>query len=180
MNFVEKAEHVGVLRSSSGNLPHISNRIACHKRALAAVLPVGLARGHRGNPAASIIISNIYATPVLFSGLSSLVLKTTETALLNQYLKETTQRLLKLMERSPACVVAFLAGQLPGIAILHIKQLALFGMVARLPGNVLNKHAHNILTSAKSSASSWFQQIHDLCIKYRLPQTCKKWCSLTA
>ena len=73
------------------------------------------------------------------------------------------------MERSPACVVAFLAGQLPGIAILHIKQLALFGMVARLPGNVLNKHAHNILTSAKSSASSWFQQIRDLCIQYKLP-----------
>ena len=60
VNFVEKAEHVGVLRSSAGNLPHISNRIASHKRALAAVLPVGLARGHRGNPAASIIISNIY------------------------------------------------------------------------------------------------------------------------
>ena len=42
-------------------------------------------------------------------------------------------------------------------------------MVARLPENVLNKHAHNILTSAKPSAFSWFQQIRDLCIQYKLP-----------
>ena len=42
-------------------------------------------------------------------------------------------------------------------------------MVARLPENVLNKHAHNILTSAKPSAFSWFQQIRDLCIQYMLP-----------
>ena len=46
VSFVEEAEHVGLIRSTSGNLPHILNRFTSHKRSLAAVLPVGLARGH--------------------------------------------------------------------------------------------------------------------------------------
>ena len=34
----DTAEHVGVLRSVSGNLPHILQRILCHKRALGQIL----------------------------------------------------------------------------------------------------------------------------------------------
>ena len=65
VSFVEEAEHVGLIRSTSGNLPHILNRFTSHKRSLAAVLPVGLARGHRGNIAASVRIHHLYALPVL-------------------------------------------------------------------------------------------------------------------
>ena len=68
IKFVNEAEHVGILRSTFGNLPHILQRFTSHKKVLGAVLPVGLARGHRGNPAASLFIHNLYATPVLFSG----------------------------------------------------------------------------------------------------------------
>ena len=169
IKFVDEAEHVGVLRSTCGNLPHIANRFSAHKKALGGVLPVGLARGHRGNPAASILIHNLYATPVLLSGISSLVLKSAESSTINQYLKQTTQRLLKLMEKTPPCVVAFLGGQLPGTALLHLRQLVLFGMIARMPDSVLHKHAVHILTSSRPSASSWFQQVRDLCCQYQLP-----------
>ena len=169
IKFVNEAEHVGILRSTFGNLPHILQRFTSHKKVLGAVLPVGLARGHRGNPAASLFIHNLYATPVLFSGLSSLVLKSTEITLIDQYLKETSQKLQKLMDKTPACVVAFLGGQLPGTALLHIKQLSLFGMVARMPDSVLHRHATHILITASPSASSWFQQIRNLCILYQLP-----------
>ena len=34
VKFVTEAEHVGVLRSTAGNLPNILHRIACHKQAL--------------------------------------------------------------------------------------------------------------------------------------------------
>ena len=54
IEFVESAEHVGVIRSVQGNLPHILNRISSHNKALHSVLPVGLARSHRGNPSASL------------------------------------------------------------------------------------------------------------------------------
>ena len=35
-DFVDEAEHVGFLRSTAGNLPHILNRLSAHKKSLAA------------------------------------------------------------------------------------------------------------------------------------------------
>ena len=87
IKFSQEADHVGLTRSPAGNLPHISGRFTAHRKVLAGLLPVGLARGHSGNPAASLVIHSVYAIPVLFSGLVSLVLKTSETALLDQYMK---------------------------------------------------------------------------------------------
>ena len=89
--------------------------------------------------------------------------------MVDMYLKVTLQNLQKLMDKTPACVVAFLGGSLPGTALLHIRQLNTFGMITRLPGSILNTHGTRILVSAKPSASSWFQQIRDLCLLYQLP-----------
>ena len=54
---------------------------------MAAVLPLGLARGHRGNPAASLRIHRLYATPALLNSLGSLVLSTPEITMIEKYLK---------------------------------------------------------------------------------------------
>ena len=62
-----------------------------------------------------------------------------------------------------------LGGQLPGTALLHIKQLSLLGMIARIPDSVLRRYARHIITTGRPSASSWFQQIQDLCILYQIP-----------
>ena len=169
VQFSEEVEHVGLTRSPSGNLPHISGRFTAHRKVLDGLLPLGLARGHHGNPAASILIHRTYAIPVLYSGVAALVLKSREVTMLDQYLKRTVQRLMKLAEKTPACVVAFLAGQLPARALLHQHQLVLFGMVSRMPGSVLHRHATHILTSARPGAASWFQLIRDLCVMYNLP-----------
>jgi hypothetical protein len=61
--FVEEAEHVGVLRSTNGNMPHILKRIASHKNYLCAVYSAGMARVHRGNPAASPRVHQLHVTP---------------------------------------------------------------------------------------------------------------------
>ena len=71
------AEHVGMLRSSSGNGPTILACITAHKKALNGVLHTGMARGHRGNPAASLRVDKLYAIPVLLSGIARLVLTIT-------------------------------------------------------------------------------------------------------
>ena len=135
IKFVDAAEHVGVIRSVDGNLPHILNRISSHRKALHAVLPAGLARAHRGNPIASLRVESLYGVPVLMSGIASLVLKQSEVNILNQHYKTTLQNLLKLHDRTPDPVVFFLAGSLPAVAILHLKQLSLFSMITRLPEN---------------------------------------------
>ena len=89
--------------------------------------------------------------------------------MIDKYLKTTVQNLQKLMDRTPACIVAFLGGALPGTALLHLKQLTIFGMITRLKGSELHKFGVQVLTSARPSLNSWFQQIRGLCLLYKLP-----------
>ena len=45
IEFSEKAEHVGIIRSTTdGNMPHILNRICCHRKALQPLLSCGVAQ----------------------------------------------------------------------------------------------------------------------------------------
>ena len=60
IKFVTEAEHVGVVRSTSGNMPNIINRIAALKKAMGAIVSCGLAKGRRSNPAVSLRILTIY------------------------------------------------------------------------------------------------------------------------
>ena len=59
--FCDQAEHVGTVRQVHGNLAHLLARFTAHRKAIFAILPVGLAKEHRGNPAACIKAHNIYA-----------------------------------------------------------------------------------------------------------------------
>ena len=165
---MDVAEHVGIVRSVDGNLPHILNRISSHSKALHAILPAGLAQAHRGNPIAALGVEKLYGIPVLMSGTASLVLKQTEVNILNHHYKNT-QRLLKIHDRSPDPVVYFLAGSLPAVATLHLKQLSLLSMISRLPDNILNKIGRHVLTVADDRTKSWFLMVRDICLLYQLP-----------
>ena len=158
-----------MLRSVVGNLPSLLTRISAHKRALGAVLFTGLARSHRANPAASLRIQQLYANPVLFSDIGSLVLTNQESQVIAQHHKETISNLQRLLHKTPRAVIYFLAGSLPGEAFLHLRQLSIFGMVSRLPNSILHKHAVNIFKNITQSRSSWFHQIKNLCLQYSLP-----------
>ena len=62
-----------------------------------------------------------------------------------------------------------MSGSLPATAILHERQLCLFGMVTRLPDDPLNTRARHALITAKYNSSSWFGKIRNLCLQYNLP-----------
>ena len=87
ISFVDEADHVGVTRSIHGNHAHILGRLSAHNRAMMAILPAGLAHSHKGNPPASLRIQQLYGTPVLLSGIASLVLKKSEIKMLQQHYK---------------------------------------------------------------------------------------------
>jgi len=146
VRFADKAEHVGIIRSRQGNMINIVKRISAHKKALLGVGAAGTTRTCRTNPAASIRIHNLYALPVLFSGLASLVISKTELNPLNNHLKNTLQSLQRLHQSTPRVIVFLLGGSLPAEAILHCRQLSLFLMVCYNPNDLLNKHAQHILT----------------------------------
>ena len=167
--FSQQAEHLGIIRSCNGNLPNLVERFSAHKRKLFSVLPAGLALHHNANPAACLRVEQIYALPVLLSGLSALVLSSSEVDLLTAHYKKILSRLMKLHDRSSDSAVYFLAGSLPARALLHLRQLSLFSMICLLDKNILKTIAVNILVEAKSSARSWFQQIRDICVMYGLP-----------
>ena len=169
IEFSESAEHVGIIRSNKGNLPNLLNRFTAHRRSLAATLFTGLAQKHRGNPIVGLRIERVYGTPVLMSGLASLVLLGHELNLLEHHYKKTYQNLQKLHQNTPSCVVYFLGGCLPGTAVLHLKQLSIFGMVTRSFDDPLNSRARKILIEAKKGAKSWFLQLRDICLQYNLP-----------
>ena len=91
--FSDTAEHVGVLRSVTSNIPNILQRIVSHKRALAQILCMGMSRRHRANPIASLRAESIFASPVLFSGMASLSLSKSEIDTIAHHLKVTTEKL---------------------------------------------------------------------------------------
>ena len=169
IEFVDTAEHVGMLRSPSGNLPTILTRMAAHKKALGVVMHAGIARGHRGNPAAGLYVDNVYGVPVFLSGLAPIVLSKPELTLISQHHKQTISNLQRLLPCTPRSVVCFLAGSLPGEALLHIRQLTIFGMITRLSGNLLNKLALDVFDAENPPKNSWFAQLQDLCLQYCLP-----------
>ena len=166
---VTSTEHVGVLRSPDGNLPHIMQRLTCHNRSLFSILHSGLAKGHRGNPAASLRVEQVYCVPVLLSGTASLVLKNSELSIIDSYYKKKLLQLQKLCNRTPDSVAYFLSGSLPASALLHKRQLTLFYMIARLPGNILHRIGKYVLTTFRPSSKSWFVSIRALCNLYNLP-----------
>ena len=94
IDFSSSAEHVGITRScSGGNMPNIISRLSAHTKAIMAVLPSGMALSHRGNPTASLRLEKLYGTPVLLSGLASLVLCDEEFASVHHHHKLNLQRL---------------------------------------------------------------------------------------
>ena len=167
--FTDSAEHVGIIRSVYGNLPHIHQRLVNHKRALNGIMFMGMSRRHRANPLAGIRAEKIFGSPVLFSGLASLILSKPEVGVISHHVKETVQNLLKLYNNTPDVVIFFVSGTLPDEAILHSRQLSLFGMICRLPGNILHSIGQNLLLAMGEKDTSWFSQIRSLCYQYALP-----------
>ena len=158
-----------MIRSVNGNLPNILNRVAAFKKSLGALPSCGLARGHRANPTASLRILSLYCTPVLMSGLGSLLLSSKELAMLDQQYKRTLQNILKLSVSSPSSLVYFVAGSLPGTALIHLRQLSIFGMVCRLQGDPIHQHAVHVLLTSPATAKSWFIQVRNILLQYQLP-----------
>ena len=173
LSFSPSAEHVGIIRSVEGNLPNILGRISARNRAAFALLPTGMARSHRGNPAAGLLLEKLYGNSVLLSGLGALVLDEKETGIIHHHHKVSLERIQRLLPSTPEVVVMFLAGSLPATGILHLRMLGLLGMIARLgPKHILNKHGRHVLLSATESSSiksSWFLHVRVLSQKYGLP-----------
>ena len=107
---------------------------------------MGLAGGHRGSPAAALCVHQLHCTPVLLSGLATLVLSRAEIKIIDNYYQNIIQNLQRLHQKTPRSMIFFLAGSLTGEAILHMRQLSIFSMICHLPDNPLHQHAKYVLS----------------------------------
>jgi hypothetical protein len=155
-----QAEHVGVVRStgSCGNMPAVLARLSSHTKSLHTILSCGMARGHRGNHAASLRVEATYCSPRLYSGLSTLHLSSAEIAAISSQQKTTLEQHQRLYPCTPAPAVHLLSGTIPAQGILHMRQLGLLFMIAKLgPDHILHRHA--LYTLHHRIATSWFSQV---------------------
>lgn len=171
ISYTESAVHVGVHRSTSGgNMLHILERIAAHKRSIGAILHTGIARHHRANISSCLQLEQIYGNGVLFSGVASLVLNNKELSAISRHYKSTLNNFMKLPPSTPDCVVFFLSGRLPASAMIDLCMLGLLGMIARLGStNILNQVGRKVLLSKPCNKQSWFTRIRLICSQYLLP-----------
>ena len=69
ISFSSKADHVGVVRSNDGNMPHILSRICSHRKALRMTLSSGTAQKSRANPLVGLRLQkNIWDTSIAIRG----------------------------------------------------------------------------------------------------------------
>ena len=103
----------------------------------------------------------------------SLELASSDTNVLEMHYKNILRSLMKLPEKCPDSVIYFLAGSIPLLGHIHKKQLNLFGMITRLPKNVLHKLAGTILLSERDTTKSWFIGIRNsaLCTIFLHPSS---------
>ena len=76
---------------------------------------------------------------------------------------------MKLHDKTPPSFLHFASGTLPAEALVHLRALGLFGMICRLPGNILHRIAEKSLLMETSNSKSWFVYIRELCAMYELP-----------
>ena len=91
-------------------------------------------------------------------------------------MKISLQQLKKLLPNTPRSVILFLGGQLPGEALVHLRQLTLFRTIGHLHksvihklGTYIKKERKNILSTSKLTSTSWFFHIRKLTLMYKLP-----------
>ena len=170
IDYSKSAEHVGINRSSDGgNTLHVLERISAHQRAMASVLHTGAAQHHRASPAETLQLERLYGCPVLLSGLPSLVLTKKELSSVMRHHRITLCRLQRLPKTTPDCVVYFLAGTLPSTALIHLRQLGLLCMLARLGDTSALQQVGRGALLHGSPYKSWFQQLRSVTEQYSLP-----------
>ena len=81
-------------------MPNVLQRIAAYQGSVHSLLKAGLANRHKGSPAACLKAEATYATPVLLSGLASLILSDEEVELLQAAHTPTRWMLQKLPSKS--------------------------------------------------------------------------------
>ena len=163
---VNEATHVGLIRSATmSNMPAILGKLAAHSRALNGLLHMGIAKNHRGNPAAGLKLESIYCSPVLLNCLASLFLTRQELNSINGHIRKILRQIQKLGVGTPAPILHFLSGTLPAEASIYIRQFSLLHQLA-MKGNKDPLFKIAIFSLSNPALASWFNNLRKTAQEY--------------
>ena len=168
-----EAEHLGIIRTPDvKNTSALVARIAAHDWVLSSLLSAGLAKGHKTNPCTALKALQVYCTPILLSGIASLILTKSDYKLLDLHYRKIFQRMMRLHLKATAPALYILSGLLPIAAQIHIHMFTTLHMIATLdPANHLYKIYLEILNTFQVETISWFNDLSSTSNYYNIPNT---------
>ena len=171
MPTVKKATHVGVLRSDTNAASAaIDENVQKARKTLYSLMASGL-HGENGlDPETSIHLLRTYVLPVLLYGLDIYLPSPTELRTLETQFRKIIKHILSIPTTTADPAPFILSGLLPAEGFIHLRALTLFGNIARLDANSIEKRlALRQLTMKNINSGSWFSDVRKICIKYDLP-----------
>ena len=167
---VEIAEHLGVLRDSTGGPnAQIQNNVKKARGAAYSLMGAGL-HGKNGLPQDTCLhLYKIHILPVLTYGLGIFSLKEKSLEPLEHFQKTMIKQIISLADNVADPAVNILSGIPPVEFEVHRQALGYLGSIARKDSSAEYSVAKRQLIMKNVNSPSWFNYIKSVCIKYDLP-----------
>lgn len=161
MPLVNKATHIGVMRSSGNSaIATAEENVKKARRAMYSMMASGL-HGENGlDPTTATSMFRTYVLPILLYGVEIVLPKGKALEMMDKFHKKAIKQILSLTSNVADPAVYILSGLLPLEAEFHVKVVNFFGNIARSDNNSLEwKIAERQLAVKQHTSHSWFIEL---------------------
>ena len=171
---VENNDHLGqIVSGSRQEEKNVDLRIKKSRNTLFGLLGPAFSFKCLLSPVVKLHIYRTFVCPVLRSGISSFVLKSTSLSPLSVFQRKSLKGVLQLSKQASTPAIHFLTGELPIEAKIHRDIFALFYSVWANPDTKIYDIVKYLLSSSIENSSTWSVHMRNLSTQYGLvdPQT---------
>ena len=171
---VENNDHLGqIVSGSRQEEKNVDLRIKKSRNTLFGLLGPAFSFKCLLSPVVKLHIYRTFVCPVLRSGISSFVLKSTSLSPLSVFQRKSLKGVLQLSKQASTPAIHFLTGELPIEAKIHRDIFALFYSVWANPDTKIYDIVKYLISSSIENSSTWSVHLRSLCKQYGLedPQT---------
>ena len=166
---VENNEHLGqIISGVSEESKNVDLKLTKARKCLFGLLGAGFAYKCLLSPVLKLHLYRTYTCPILRSGLSTFVLRSSHIEPLALFQRKTLKSILKLSNSAPTPAVHFLTGELPIEGKIHLDIFSLFYSVWRNPNTKIYEVVNYILRNSSENSRTWIIHLKHLCEKYGL------------
>ena len=167
---VTETMHMGIMRSANTQESAVQENIKKARRTIYSLMGAGL-HGENGlDPDTSIHLLQTYVIPILVYGMEVVLPTGSYLEKLDKVHKKFMKQIMSLPQNVADPAIYIISGSLPVEAIIHTRALSLYGSVARLAEESVEKQlARRQLSVKVYRGESWFVEIRRLCVRYSLP-----------